>query len=425
MAVTFRERLQHGWNAFMNKDPTVREDWDKGASYTRRPDIIPFSRKVEQTIVNGVYTKIAIDVSQLTFLHVRTNEDGKYESTIDSDLNYALNVEANIDQTSRAFIQDVVNNMFDDGCVAIVPIDTTYKPASYTDPDKMGTFDIQTMRVGRIVNWYPQYVKVDIYNDITGKREQIIVPKKTTAIVQNPFYSVMNEPNSILKRLITKLSMLDAVDKQSASGKLDLLIQLPYVLKSQSRKEYAEARRKDIEDQLTNTRYGIAYTDGKEHITQLNRPVENNLLNQIKYLTEMFYGQFGLTEAVFNGTADEQEILNYYSRTIEPIAAAILDEMKRKFLTKTARSQHQDLMMFRDVFKLTPPEKLADIADKFTRNEIMTSNEFRAVIGYKPSKDPDADELRNKNLNKSKEEIQSESDMAVDKIPPDESVNNT
>ena len=424
MAVTFRERLQHGWNAFMNKDPTVREDWDKGASYTRRPDIIPFSRKVEQTIVNGVYTKIAIDVSQLTFLHVRTNEDGKYESTIDSDLNYALNVEANIDQTSRAFIQDVVNNMFDDGCVAIVPIDTTYKPASYTDPDKMGTFDIQTMRVGRIVNWYPQYVKVDIYNDITGKREQIIVPKKTTAIVQNPFYSVMNEPNSILKRLITKLSMLDAVDKQSASGKLDLLIQLPYVLKSQSRKEYAEARRKDIEDQLTNTRYGIAYTDGTEHITQLNRPVENNLLNQIKYLTEMFYGQFGLTEAVFNGTADEQEILNYYSRTIEPIAAAILGEMKRKFLTKTARSQHQDLMMFRDVFKLTPPEKLADIADKFTRNEIMTSNEFRAVIGYKPSKDPDADELRNKNLNKSKEEIQSESDMAVDKIPPDESVNN-
>jgi hypothetical protein len=425
MAVTFRERLQHGWNAFMNKDPTVREDWDKGASYTRRPDIIPFSRKVEQTIVNGVYTKISIDVSQLTFLHVRTNEDGKYESTIDSDLNYALNVEANIDQTSRAFIQDVVNNMFDDGTVAIVPIDTTYKPASYTDPTKIGTFDIQTMRVGRIVNWYPQYVKVDVYNDFTGKREQIIVPKKTTAIIQNPFYSVMNEPNSILKRLITKLSMLDAVDKQSASGKLDLLIQLPYVLKSQSKKEYAEARRKDIEEQLTNTRYGIAYTDGTEHITQLNRPVENNLLNQIQYLTQMFYAQFGLTEAVFNGTADEQEILNYYSRTIEPIAAAILDEMKRKFLTKTARSQHQDLMMFRDVFKLTPPEKLADIADKFTRNEIMTSNEFRAVIGYKPSKDPDADELRNKNLNKSKEEIQSESDMAVDKIPPDESVNNT
>ena len=425
MAVTFRERLQHGWNAFMNKDPTVREDWDKGTSYTRRPDIIPFSRKVEQTIVNGVYTKISIDVSQLTFLHVRTNEDGKYESTIDSDLNYALNVEANIDQTSRAFIQDVVNNMFDDGTVAIVPIDTTYKPASYSDPTKIGTFDIQTMRVGRIVNWYPQYVKVDVYNDFTGKREQIIVPKKTTAIIQNPFYSVMNEPNSILKRLITKLSMLDAVDKQSASGKLDLLIQLPYVLKSQSRKEYAEARRKDIEEQLTNTRYGIAYTDGTEHITQLNRPVENNLLNQIQYLTQMFYAQFGLTEAVFNGTADEQEILNYYSRTIEPIAAAILDEMKRKFLTKTARSQHQDLMMFRDVFKLTPPEKLADIADKFTRNEIMTSNEFRAVIGYKPSKDPDADELRNKNLNKSKEELQSESDMAVDEIPPDESVNNT
>jgi HK97 family phage portal protein len=424
MAVTFRERLQHGWNAFMNKDPTVREDWDKGASYTRRPDIIPFSRKVEQTIVNGVYTKIAIDVSQLTFLHVRTNDDGKYEETIDSDLNYALNVEANIDQTSRAFIQDVVNNMFDDGCVAIVPIDTTYKPASYTDPTKIGTFDIQTMRVGRIVNWYPQYVKVDVYNDITGKREQIIVPKKTTAIIQNPFYSVMNEPNSILKRLITKLSMLDMVDKQSASGKLDLLIQLPYVLKSQARKDYAEERRRDIEEQLTNTRYGIAYTDGTEHITQLNRPVENNLLNQIQYLTEMFYGQFGLTEAVFNGTANEQEILNYYSRTIEPIASAILDEMKRKFLTKTARSQHQDLMMFRDVFKLTPPEKLADIADKFTRNEIMTSNEFRAVIGYKPSKDPDADELRNKNLNKSKEEIQNESDMAVDEIPPDESVNN-
>lgn len=419
MAVTFRERLMHGWNAFMNKDPTLQNDWDKGASNSRRPDIIPFSRKVEQTIVNGVYTKIAIDVSQLTFLHVRTNEDGKYESTMDSKLNYAMTVEANIDQTSRAFFQDVVNNMFDDGVVAIVPIDTTL------DPTKTGSFDIETMRVGRIKLWYPEYVKVDVYNDKTGKRQEIIVPKKTTAIVQNPFYSVMNEPNSILKRLITKLSMLDMVDKQSASGKLDLLIQLPYVLKSQARKDYAEERRRDIEEQLTNTRYGIAYTDGTEHITQLNRPVENNLLNQIQYLTEMFYGQFGLTEGVFNGTADEQEILNYYSRTIEPIAAAILDEMSRKFLTKTARSQHQALMMFRDVFKLTPPEKLADIADKFTRNEIMTSNEFRAVIGYKPSKDPDADELRNKNLNKSKEELQSESDVPVNDMQPDESVNNT
>jgi hypothetical protein len=338
---------------------------------------------------------------------------------MDSKLNYAMTVEANIDQTSRAFFQDVVNNMFDDGVVAIVPIDTTL------DPTKTGSFDIETMRVGRIRSWYPEYVKVDVYNDKTGKRQEIFVPKKTTAIVQNPFYSVMNEPNSILKRLITKLSMLDMVDKQSASGKLDLLIQLPYVLKSQARKDYAEERRRDIEEQLTNTRYGIAYTDGTEHITQLNRPVENNLLNQIQYLTEMFYGQFGLTEGVFNGTANEQEILNYYSRTIEPIAAAILDEMSRKFLTKTARSQHQALMMFRDVFKLTPPEKLADIADKFTRNEIMTSNEFRAVIGYKPSKDPDADELRNKNLNKSKEELQSESDVPVNDIQPDESVNNT
>lgn len=418
MAVTFRERLMHGWNAFMNKDPTDLGDWDKGASNSRRPDILPFSRKVEQTIVNGVYTKIAIDVSQLTFLHVRTDEDGKYKETIDSKLNYALTTEANIDQTSRAFIQDVVNNMLDDGVVAIVPIDTTI------DPTKSMSFDVETMRVGKIVLWYPEYVKVDVYNDKTGKRQEIIVPKRSTAIIQNPFYSVMNEPNSILKRLIIKLSMLDAVDKQSASGKLDLLIQLPYVLKSQSRKEYAEARRRDIEEQLTNTRYGIAYTDGTEHITQLNRPVENNLLQQIKYLTEMFYAQFGLTESVFNGTADEQEILNYYSRTIEPIASAILDEMSRKFLTKTARSQHQDLMMFRDVFKLTPPEKLADIADKFTRNEIMTSNEFRSVIGYKPSNDPDADQLRNKNLNKSKEELQSESDMAVDQIPSDDPVNN-
>jgi hypothetical protein len=414
MAVTFRERLLHGWNAFMNKDPTSAADWDKGPSYTRRPDIIPFSRKVEQTIVNGVYTKIAIDVSQLTFLHVRTNEDGRYEETIDSKLNYALNTEANIDQTSRAFIQDVVNNMFDEGVVAIVPIDTTI------DPTKSMAFDVETMRVGRIVNWYPQYVKVDVYNDIEGKRQEIIVPKKTTAIIQNPFYSVMNEPNSILKRLITKLSMLDAVDKQSASGKLDLLIQLPYVLKTTSRKEYAEQRRKDIEEQLTNTRYGIAYTDGTEHITQLNRPVENNLLNQIQYLTQMFYGQFGLTENVFNGTAAEPEMLNYYSRTIEPIASAIVDEMKRKFLTKTARTQHQSIMIFRDVFKLTPAEKMADIADKFTRNEILSSNELRAVIGYKPSKDPDADELRNKNLNKSNEELQNESGTAEDQMPPDD-----
>lgn len=414
MAVTFRERLLHGWNAFMNKDPTSAADWDKGPSYTRRPDIIPFSRKVEQTIVNGVYTKIAIDVSQLTFLHVRTNEDGRYEETINSKLNYALNTEANIDQTSRAFIQDVVNNMFDEGVVAIVPIDTTI------DPTKSMAFDVETMRVGRIVNWYPQYVKVDVYNDIEGKRQEIIVPKKTTAIIQNPFYSVMNEPNSILKRLITKLSMLDAVDKQSASGKLDLLIQLPYVLKTTSRKEYAEQRRRDIEEQLTNTRYGIAYTDGTEHITQLNRPVENNLLNQIQYLTQMFYGQFGLTENVFNGTAAEPEMLNYYSRTIEPIASAIVDEMKRKFLTKTARTQHQSIMIFRDVFKLTPAEKMADIADKFTRNEILSSNELRAVIGYKPSKDPDADELRNKNLNKSNEELQNESGTAEDQMPPDD-----
>lgn len=414
MAVTFRERLLHGWNAFMNKDPTSAADWDKGPSYTRRPDIIPFSRKVEQTIVNGVYTKIAIDVSQLTFLHVRTDEDGRYEETIDSKLNYALNTEANIDQTSRAFIQDVVNNMFDEGVVAIVPIDTTI------DPTKSMAFDVETMRVGRIVNWYPQYVKVDVYNDIEGKRQEIIVPKKTTAIIQNPFYSVMNEPNSILKRLITKLSMLDAVDKQSASGKLDLLIQLPYVLKTTSRKEYAEQRRRDIEEQLTNTRYGIAYTDGTEHITQLNRPVENNLLNQIQYLTQMFYGQFGLTENVFNGTAAEPEMLNYYSRTIEPIASAIVDEMKRKFLTKTARTQHQSIMIFRDVFKLTPAEKMADIADKFTRNEILSSNELRAVIGYKPSKDPDADELRNKNLNKSNEELQNESGTAEDQMPPDD-----
>ena len=420
MAVNLRERLAHGWNAFMNKDPTEKKnEWDLGPSYTRRPDIIPFSRKVEQTIVNGVYTKIAIDVSQLKILHVRLNDDGKYDSTINSKLNYALNTEANIDQTSRAFIQDVVNNMFDEGVVAVVPIDTTI------DPTKSGSFDIETMRVGRIVQWYPEFVKVDIYNDKTGKREEITVPKKTTAIIQNPFYSVMNEPNSILKRLVTKLSMLDAVDKQSASGKLDLLIQLPYVLKTTARKDYAEQRRKDIEEQLTNTRYGIAYTDGTEHITQLNRPVENNLLNQIQYLTEMFYAQFGLTENVFNGTAQESEMLNYYSRTIEPIIAAIVDEMSRKFLTKTARSQKQALMVFRDVFKLTPAEKLADIADKFTRNEILSSNEFRAIIGYKPSKDPDADELRNKNLNKSNEELEVQKDYGTkdEESTPDGSVN--
>jgi hypothetical protein len=401
MGLTFGERLKHSWNAFMNKDPTEDKRYiELGPSNTRRPDMFRATRGNEKTIVTAIYTRIAIDVAALTFEHVKVDENDRYTETIKSGLNYALTTETNIDQTARAFIQDVVMSMFDEGVVAIVPVDTTYNPL------KTGSYDIQTMRVGSVVEWFPQYVKVRLYNDRTGKHEEKILPKKMVSIIENPLYAVMNEPNSVAKRLIRKLNILDAVDEQSGSGKLDLIIGLPYVIKTEARREQAERRRKDIEQQLSGSKYGIAYTDGTEHITQLNRSVENNMFSQIQYLTEMLYNQLGMTQNVFNGTATEEEMLNYHSRTIEPIASALTDEMARKFLTKTARSQHQTIMFFKDPFKLTPTEKLADLSDKLTRNAILSSNELRAIIGYKPVDDARADELSNKNINQSPEEME-------------------
>ena len=401
MGLTFGERLKHSWNAFMNKDPTEDKRYiELGPSNTRRPDMFRATRGTEKTIVTAIYTRIAIDVAALTFEHVKVDENGRYTETIKSGLNYTLTTETNIDQTARAFIQDVVMSMFDEGVVAIVPVDTTYNPL------KTGSYDIQTMRVGSVVEWFPQYVKVRLYNDRTGKHEEKILPKKMVSIIENPLYAVMNEPNSVAKRLIRKLNILDAVDEQSGSGKLDLIIGLPYVIKTEARREQAERRRKDIEQQLSGSKYGIAYTDGTEHITQLNRSVENNMFSQIQYLTEMLYNQLGMTQNVFNGTATEEEMLNYHSRTIEPIASALTDEMARKFLTKTARSQHQTIMFFKDPFKLTPTEKLADLSDKLTRNAILSSNELRAIIGYKPVDDARADELSNKNINQSPEEME-------------------
>ena len=401
MALTFGERLRHSWNAFMNKDPTEEKRYiELGPSNSRRPDMFRPTRGTEKTIITSIYTKIAIDVSSLRVEHVKIDENGRYTETLKTGLNYALTTEANIDQTSRAFIQDVVMTMFDEGCAAIVPVDTTLNPL------KTGSYDIQTMRVGTVVEWFPQHVRVRLYNDRSGKHEEKILPKKIVAIIENPFYAVMNEPNSVARRLIRKLNLLDAVDEQSGSGKLDLIISLPYPIKTDAKREQAERRRKDIEYQLADSKYGIAYTDQTEHITQLNRSVENNMLNQVQYLTEMLYNQLGMTKGVFDGTASESEMLNYQSRTIEPIISAITEEMARKFLTRTARSQNQRIMFFKDQFKLTPTEKIADMADKFTRNEILSSNEFRSILGYKPIDDPRADELRNKNINQSDEELQ-------------------
>ena len=397
MENSLRSRVKRAWNIFMNKDPS----WayrDTGASYYYRPDRPRFTRGNEQSIVTSVYNRIAMDVAAVSIRHVRLDEDGRYLEDMDSDLNNCLSLEANIDQTGRAFIQDVVMSMFDEGCVAIVPVDTD------VDPNDTDSYKIFSMRTGKIVEWMPQYVKVRLYNDQTGQKEDVVVPKSKTAIIENPLYAVINEPNSTMQRLIRKLNLLDVVDEQSSSGKLDLIIQLPYVIKTEARRHQAEKRRQDIEDQLSGSKYGIAYTDGTERITQLNRSVENNLMKQIEYLTSMLYGQLGITSAVMDGTADEQTMLNYNNRTTEPILSAIVDEMKRKFLTKTARTQHQSIEFFREPFKLVPVNNLAEIADKFTRNEIMTSNEFRQIIGMKPSKDPRADELRNKNLNASVED---------------------
>ena len=388
----FIDRLQHGWNAFMNKDPT-RGYYDTGPGYSYRPDRPRLTRGNERTIVTSIFNRIALDVASLNITHCKVDENGRYVSSIDSPLNNCLNLEANLDQTGRAFIQDVVISMFDEGCVAVVPVDTSI------DPEVSGSYNVESMRTGKILEWYPKHVKVRVYNENTGIKEDIKLPKSSISIIENPLFAVVNEPNSTLQRLMRKLALLDVVDEQTSAGKLDMIIQLPYTIKSEARRTQAEARRKDIEMQLTNTKYGIAYVDATEKITQLNRPLENNLMKQIEYLTNMLYSQLGITQTILDGTADEQTLLNYHSRTIEPIASAIVDEMKRKFLTKTARTQKQTITFFRDPFKLVPVNNIADIADKFTRNEVLTSNEIRQIIGFKPSSDPKADELRNSNLN--------------------------
>ena len=398
MELNFGSRLMHAWNAFTNRDPTYPRTI--GESYYHRPDRVQFTRGNERSIATAVYNRIAMDVAAVEIRHVKLDENMRYSSDIDSGLNKCLNLEANIDQTGRAFIQDVVMSMLDEGCVAIVPVDTSM------DPIVSGSYSIDSMRTGKIVQWYPQHVKVRLYNDRTGKKQEVTLPKSTVAIIENPLYAVINEPNSTMQRLIRKLSLLDVTDEQTASGKLDLIIQLPYVIKTQSKRDEAERRRKEIERQLAGSKYGIAYADGTERITQLNRSVENNLMKQIEYLTEMLYSQLGITQTVMDGTADEKTMLNYNNRSIEPIVSAIVDELKRKFLTKTARSQGQSIMMFRDPFKLVPVNNIAEIADKFTRNEIMTSNEFRQVIGMKPSDDPKADRLVNANISQPKEEYE-------------------
>lgn len=399
LKISFGSRLKHAWNAFLNKDPTVVYR-DVGPGYSTRPDRTRLTRGNERSIITAVFNRIATDVAAVKINHVRLDENDRYIETIDSDMNSCLTLSANIDQTGRAFIQDVVLSMLDEGCVAIVPVDTTF------NPEKTGSYDIQSMRTGKILEWHPDTIRVRVYNEKTGEKEDIFVPKKVAAIIENPFYSVMNEPSSTLQRLIRKLNLLDVIDEQSGSGKLNMIIQLPYVIKTEARRLQAENRRKDLEDQLANSKYGIAYTDGTEKVTQINRAVENNLMSQIEYLTSMLYSQLGISQALLDGTADEKEMLNYNNRIIEPILSAITDEIKRKFLTKTARSQKQTIMFFKDPFRLIPVNSVAEIADKFTRNEIMTSNEVRQIVGMKPSDNPRADELRNSNISESKQVIQ-------------------
>lgn len=391
---TFSERLQHAWNAFNNKDPTpIRGDtiFYSGSSYDLSKRRSSFRN--ERSIINTIFNRIAADVAAVDIRHVRLDENGRYIETINSGLNNCLSVEANIDQTGRTMIQDAVMSMFDEGVVALIPVDTT------VDPYSSNSYDIQTMRTGKIKEWKPKHVRIEVYNERTGQRQEIILPKKLVAIVENPFYSIMNEPNSTLQRLIRKLSLLDAVDEQSSAGKLDLIIQLPYVIKTEARKQQAENRRKDIEMQLAGSKYGIAYTDGTERITQLNRPVENNLMNQIKYLTETLMGQLGITNEILNGTANEETMRNYYNRIIAVILTAFAEEMRRKFLTKTARTQGQSISFFQDYFKLVPLSALANIAGTLTQSAILSSNEVRTIIGMKPSDDPEADKLVNKNIN--------------------------
>lgn len=396
MEMAFGSRLKHAWNAFLGNE-FYDYRYSLGPGYSYRPDRPIFSRGNERSIITAVYNRIALDAASIAIQHARLDEDGRFTEVIDSSLNECLSLEANLDQTGRAFIQDVVMSMLDEGCVAIVPTDTDIDP-------KTGSYKIEKMRTGKILEWYPQHVKVRLYNERRGEKQDVTLPKSMVAIVENPFFAVMNEPNSTMQRLIRKLNILDAIDEQSGSGKLNLIIQLPYVIKTEARRQQAEKRRKDIEEQLSGSKYGVAYTDGTEHVVQLNRPIDNNLMSQIEYLTSMLYSQLGITQGILDGTADDRTKLNYDNRTIEPILSAIVDEMRRKFLTKTARSQKQSILFFRDPFRLVPINDIAEIADKMTRNEIMTSNEIRQKIGMTPSKDPKADELRNSNLSAPKGE---------------------
>lgn len=408
MGLNLGARLKHAYNAFTNRDPTGSYI-SIGPGYSSRPDRPRMSHGNEKSIVTSIVNRIALDVASVEIRHCRLDDDGRYIEEINSGLNKCLKLEANIDQTSRAFIQDLVISAFDEGAVAIVPVDTTLNP-EVTD-----SWDVQSMRVGKILEWYPEKVLIRVYNDRTGEKEDILLPKKQVGIFENPLYAVFNEPNSTMKRLVRKLSLLDVTDERTASGKLDLIIQLPYVVKTQTRREQAENRRKDLEDQLAGSKYGVAYIDGTERVTQLNRSVENNLMKQIEYLTNMLYSQLGITQSVLDGTADEKTMLNYTNRTVEVFVSAIADEMKRKFLSKTAISQGQSIEYFRDPFRLVPIDNIAEIADKLTRNEIMTSNEIRQKIGMKPSKDPKADELRNSNISQSKEEMKVDEEMIKNK----------
>jgi len=392
MELTLTSRLKNAWNVFLNRDPTAYTKYH-GPVSTYRPDRIQLTRRTERTIITSIFNRIALDCASIEMRHIKVDEDERYIKTIKSSLNYCLMDEANIDQTGRLFRQDLVMSMLNEGHVVILPVETD------TNPDDTGSYNIKSMRAGKVVAWYPRHVKVEAYNDITGRKEEIIVTKESVGIVENPLWEVINEPNSTLQRLVKKLALLDRVDEDSNSGKLDLIIQLPYVVKTETRRKQAEERRQMIEDQLANSKYGIAYTDGTERIVQLNRAVENNLMGQIEYLTSMLYSQLGITKEILDGTANEQTMVNYYNRTIEPILSAFADEMKRKFLTKTARSQGQSISFFRDPFRLAPIEKIAEISDKMIRGEIMSPNELRQKIGMKPSEDPNADALRNRNLN--------------------------
>ena len=414
-----RDRLQHAWNAFFNRDPTSNYRTNE-ISYSYRPDRPRLSRGNERSIVTAIYNRIALDVASIDIKHCKLDENGRYIKDMKSGLNECLTVEANMDQTARAFIQDVVISMLDEGVVAVVPVDTTLNPKT------TGSYDITSMRTGKILEWSATTVKVKVYNDRTGQKEDIILPKSMVGIIENPLYSVINEPNSTMQRLIRKLNLLDSIDEQSGAGKLDLIIQLPYIIKTDARRQQAEQRRKEIEMQLAGSKYGIAYTDGTERVTQLNRPVENNLMKQIEYLTSMLYSQLGFHQTILDGTADEKTMLNYTNRTIEPIASAIVDEFKRKFLTKTARTQGQSIEFFRNPFRLVPINNIADIADKFTRNEILTSNEIRQIIGMKPSDDPKADQLVNSNIAQPVDKMAYPEDVdqsVMDEV--DESVNDT